>query len=106
MAVKLYQTVVTLTGGVPEQLPSSPSGGLRWVSFQPGAANANPIFMGGSSVSSTTYGVRLPSADGGVPPAPYIIGEFNDGSIALSDFYVFGTAGEKLHILYLVVPVI
>lgn len=68
--------------------------------IQPDAANANPVYVGTtSSVSSTTHGVRLPAASGGVPPAPYVFEAQGQGQLRLSALYVIGTNAEKLHIL-------
>jgi hypothetical protein len=68
--------------------------------LQPDGANANPVYVGtSSSVSSSSHGVRLPAAAGGVPPAPYIFEFSGEGRLRLSAFYVLGTNTEKLHIL-------
>jgi hypothetical protein len=72
---------------------------LRAISLQPGPANANAVFLGGAAVSATDFGVRLEASAAGVPPAPFILGEFDEGGMRLSDFYVIGTATEKLHVL-------
>jgi len=68
--------------------------------IQPDAANANPVYVGtASTVSSSSHGVRLPAASGGVPPAPYIFEAVGQGQLRLSALYVLGTNAEKLHIL-------
>ena len=98
--INVAHKVITLSGSA-EQLPVASWGGrVRWISLQPGAANGNPIYIGsGSTVASTDYGVRLPAATGGEPPAPYIIGEFEDGSLLAEDIWVLGTSTQKLHVL-------
>lgn len=93
-----YHVVITLSG-VAEALPTGVWGPkVRWVSLQPGEANANPIYLGGAAVSAISYGTRLPVASGGIPPPPHVIGEFQDGALRLASLYVLGTAGEKLHL--------
>jgi hypothetical protein len=73
---------------------------LRTISLQPRGANANPIYVGATSVvSATDYGVRLEPGATGVPPAPWILGEHEVGPLRLSNFYVIGTAAQHLHIL-------
>lgn len=68
--------------------------------LQPDGANANPIYVGSStSITASSYGVRLPAASGGVPPAPYIFEHPGEGRLRLSQLFVFGTNAEKLHIL-------
>jgi hypothetical protein len=72
---------------------------LHSISMQAGAANANPVFIGGPGVSTTDYGVRIPAATGGVPDAPYIPSDFfRPGRNKLSDIFCIGTAGQKLHL--------
>ena len=74
---------------------------LRTISLQPRGANANPIYVGATSVvSATDYGIRLEPGATGVPPAPFILGEHDvGGPLKLSNFYVIGTAAQHLHIL-------
>lgn len=94
--------VLTLSGAV-QRLSSLLAGAecraMRVLSLQPNSGNGNPVYVGASSsLSDSNYGFRLEAADTGVPPAPYILGEFDDGALYLHDFYVLGTNGEKLHI--------
>lgn len=100
--VRSFHAVMTLSGSAEALSVGGTSGRVRWCALQPGTANANPVFIGGSTVSSTDYGTRLPPASGGVPPPPHVIGEFDDGTVNLADIYVIGNAGEKLHIHALV----
>ena len=69
--------------------------GYRFLSLQPGKANTNDIFVGGSTVSATDYGMRL---DPGDTAAPIELGSHDGGPIKLSDLYVIGTNAERLHI--------
>ena len=105
MAQPRKVVVVVTLAGTAEQLSSGLPNGLKlraW-SMQPGVLNANPIFLGGdNTVNATAYGVRLPKATAGEPPAPYMEEGFDDGTVAVEDVWVFGTSGEKLH-LYLTV---
>jgi hypothetical protein len=71
---------------------------LRVICLQPGAANAAPVYLGGSAVSASVYGVRLEAAESGVPPAPFLLGEFTDGTVHLEDWYVLGANTETLHV--------
>lgn len=86
-------------------LPDPTVGGRDDIAFrslwlQPDGATANPMFLGSSSaVSATSYGVRLPASSGGVPAAPTIFEYSGEGPLKLSRLWVFGTSGEKLHIL-------
>jgi hypothetical protein len=101
MAVAHY--VLTLTGSA--QALSTVSGAtvdtVRTVSMQPGTANANPVYVGASGVSSTVFGVRLEVPVTNIPPAPFMLGETQSqiGHFKLSDVYVIGTNAEKLHLL-------
>lgn len=73
---------------------------LRAISLQPRGSNAAVIYVGDSNlVSSTVYGVRLEAGDSGIPPAPFIMGEFETGPLHYSDWWVTGAQGEFLHIL-------
>lgn len=102
MGVRDY--TLTLTG-VAQQLSSvladTQRGGtrdeaFRFLTLQPDKANTNDVYVGGTSaVSSTLYGVRLDPTDTQVPTE---FGHYDSGPIKLSDFWVLGTNGEKLHI--------
>lgn len=102
-ATRAEHFVVTLTGAAQRLATEIPlidaDVPVRVFSLQPGAANANPVYLGASGVSATDYGVRMPAAAAGVPPAPFLLGEFDDGTLNLGDLYVIGTADEKLHAL-------
>lgn len=95
--------VLTLTGSA--QALSSIADALklriRTISLQPGGGNANPVYVGDAltTVTSSSYGVRLEAAATGVPPAPFVLGEFAPGWGDLSEIVVLGTNTEKLHVL-------
>jgi hypothetical protein len=81
---------------------------LRVVQLQMQGNSANPLFVGGApkvgtnvTLTSTDHGFRLEPGSGGVPTAPYLLGEFETGPIRLSDVYVLGTNAEVLHIMVL-----
>ena len=73
---------------------------------QADGANANPVYIGGATVSSSDYGVRIPAAVGGEPSAPFMVNwehyhkAYPDTDIVL---YVLGTNAQKLHFIYQVV---
>ena len=70
-----------------------------YLTLQPGGANASPIYVGSSSlVTSSLYGFRLEASDGGVPTAPFVF-DIPVGNIKLSELWVSGAAGETLHLL-------
>lgn len=73
--------------------------GIRTISLQPNGANANPCYLGGPGVTASDFGVRLEAGAAGVPPAPFVLGEFQTGWAQLAECYVIGTSTQKLHIL-------
>ena len=73
--------------------------GIRTISLQPAGPNGNPIYLGGPAVSSTDFRVRMEAGTGGVPPAPFVLGEYPTGWAQLAECYVIGTSTQKLHIL-------
>ena len=95
--------LVTFTGAR-QQLTLSAARGtpLRMLHFQPSKANVNAMFYGGSTLDADT-GIELP-APAGVVLAPFLAGEFNDGSILLEDWYVLGTASQTLRVFVLAHP--
>lgn len=73
---------------------------LRAIWFQGEKANTNDVFLGGSNQATTlkgsspiNYSFRV---DPGDTAPPIIIGSFDSGGTKFSDWYVIGTAGEKL----------
>jgi hypothetical protein len=99
MAVR--HATVTLTGAsvnLGTLMPDRSS--AKFLSFQAGPANANPIYVGDrdTTITSSNFGFRIGVPAAGVPDAPSII-EFSQNSLSLSDFNVLGTLNEKLHIL-------
>lgn len=107
MPVRVEQLGLLLTG-VAQQLSTALSANglaigdvpIRELLIQLRSTNANPVYVGtGSGVSATAYGVRLPAPVAGLPSGPFLIGEFNDGTVQLGDFWVIGTDTENLHLL-------
>lgn len=101
--------VLTLTGAAQSLLTAfgaaEPPGGANdpqcgFISFQAGAANANPFFIGGPGVSATDYGVRIPVPAESVPAAPFVFSGGPNVGARLSRAFVIGTADEVVHILY------
>ena len=74
----------------------------RWVSLQCDPANTHVVYVGGNNhgidVSSSSYGIILPLPPSNVPAAPLIINFSPAQSLDLSQFWVNGTNGEKLHV--------
>lgn len=114
-AQQLITAVPAATGGhgVPLAVDGPVVGGaydvpFRTLSLQPDAANAGVIYVAGagsgmnagsgSGVSSSKYGFRLEVPVSSIPAPPYILGEYPSGPIKLSDIWVIGTNGDKLHI--------
>ncbi len=107
----MIQDVTLTLSGVAQQLvapdgapPFGSSGKLdnamRTITLQADPANAHVVYVGGSSaVSSTLYGIILPLPPSSIPAVPVVIGAYDSGPIKLSDIWVIGTAGEKLHVL-------
>jgi hypothetical protein len=74
---------------------------LREVAIQPGHGNTGLVYVGGPLVAAGN-GIELPIPVSSVPSAPFVLGEFDDGSINLGDFYVVGTVnGDTVHVLVL-----
>src|SRR5258706_9711876 len=100
--------VLTLTGAAQQLHPAVgvllQDDRALWLSLQPDTANANPVYIGNSATTTAANSfVRLEAATATVPPAPWQISETIPGqsvtsvALRLSDLYVFGTNGEKLH---------
>lgn len=67
-----------------------------WLQVDQGATN--PVYVGGdNTVSSSSWGWRLPAPAGGVPGVPLPIDQA--GQIKLTDLWVVGTNTEKLHVM-------
>lgn len=98
----LYHFTLTLTGAA-QQLTANDGLLGSSVSLQPGGANAGPVFVGGQNllgvptVTSTVYGVRLPTSVSGVPSEPYGLGP---QMVTLQDIIVLGTANDTLKVSY------
>lgn len=76
-----------------------------WLALQADTSDAQPIFIGDENLTTVDYGVRIPPPTAG-PPAdatPVQIGPFaTEAPVKLSSVFVIGTAGEKLHVLFVV----
>lgn len=94
--------VLTTTGSA-QLLSTALSGALpnpiRTISIQPFGTNAAASYIGGAGVSSTDYGVRMEAGAAGIPPAPFVLGEYTPAWLKLDELYVNGTNNEKLAIL-------
>lgn len=71
---------------------------IAGITLQPRAANGNQMFIGDASVSGTNYAFALAAGAGGVAPAPIVIQPGDIGLMQLSQLFVFGTAGQILHV--------
>ena len=103
--------VITLETGVSKQLSSvlaatAADNKRAAIWLQPRATNTAAIYLGtASTVSSTSYGVRLDIPAAGVPPPPFTPGEYLGmpdafrSPLKLGDFWVLGTTGDFLHLL-------
>lgn len=58
-------------------------------------AETADVEIGAAGVTTTTYGVKVPST---APAAPVVLGPFDSGPIKLSDLYAIST-NATLHIL-------
>lgn len=78
---------------------------LRQIVFQADRASGNAIYVGSDDlVSVTNHGFSVESAvAAGTQPA-YELGPFENSVVRLSDFWVLGTAGQRLMIS--VVPLV
>jgi hypothetical protein len=67
---------------------------LRSITFQLLKASTTDVFLGDSSlVSSTIHGLRVDPSD---TAAPIVLGGHDEGPIHFSDFWAIGTGGEVL----------
>lgn len=101
-AKRVTSFVMTLSGGIDQVvLPSvDVQVGLREIAFQADTANAAECYVGGPTVAASN-GMRIPKPVTSEPVAPFVLGEFDDGSINAGDFYLFGTLNDKVHVLVL-----
>ena len=66
--------------------------------MQPEFTNANPYFLGGFKVSTTT-GQRMPAPNSTTEFPPHVIDGFEDGKMSADEWYVVGTSGEKVRVM-------
>lgn len=88
------KSLATLLDIVPGSSADVP---LQSLSLQADGGNAGATFVGGPTVSTTDYGIRIPAAAAGVPSAPERF-ELLARPVKLSEIYVVGSANEKLHV--------
>lgn len=106
--------VLTLTTGTPKRLSdvlgAAEDSQMAGLWLQPRSTNAGAVYIGtDNTITSTSYGVRIPAASAGEPPAPFSLGDFSRGGtghgskspIKLSELWALGTSGDFLHILAL-----
>jgi hypothetical protein len=55
-------------------------------------------------LTSANFGTRIPAPTAGEPVAPYIREGFAPGTVRLEEFFVLGTAGQKVHIDLILYP--
>lgn len=73
---------------------------IRQIGFQHDPANNNSVYVGGDdSLSASNFGFVLQND----PPGPDMgivgkIGPFESSCCKLSDFYILGTAAQKVHV--------
>jgi hypothetical protein len=101
--------VLTLTGAAQSLLTAfgadEPPGGANdplcsFLSLQAPTDNSNAVFVGGSGVSATDYGARIPVPVTNIPEVPFVIAGGPNVGVRLSQVFVIGTADEAVHILY------
>lgn len=75
---------------------------IREITFQADGGNGAAVLVGGSnSVSTSDWGLSIPAGAAGVPAAPLKLGPYAwSGPMKLGDFWVIGTADQKLHVSY------
>ncbi len=71
----------------------------RQIIFAADPANDNAVYIGtDATVSTTNFGFSLDPTSASAEDKIYV-GPFDSGPVKLSDFYVIGTAGQRLGIL-------
>ena len=75
---------------------------VEWISLQPHPSNAAAVFLGGSTVTTSSYGIRLEIPVTSVPQAPLVFDGLSSGRglIGLGSLYFVGTASDKLNVVY------
>lgn len=91
ITAKSLAALLNITPGGADDIP------LQSLSLQADGGNAGATFVGGPTVSTTDYGIRIPAAAAGVPAAPEKF-QFYGRPVKLSEVYVVGSANEKLHV--------
>lgn len=102
-----FSYTLTLTGSSADHASVVRSAGdapqnFRTIMFQADTANTHDVFIGGNNqgagVSSTAYGFLLPKPVTSEPAAPVILSTPSGQSLDLTQFWLIGTASEKVHI--------
>lgn len=95
---------VTLTGAAQQliaNITATQNIPIREITFQEDGSNGNAVFIGGATVTTADYGIRIPVPVTNVPAAPVKLGPYAwSGPMKLGDFWIIGTAGQKLHVSY------
>lgn len=87
------QNLATALGLTPQQdVP------FEFMVLQGGAANANPVFIGGPGVTTTDYGFRIAGLASSQPDTSLRMPAIPRG-VRPSEIYFVGTAGEELQVL-------
>lgn len=89
--------VTVAAAGTRVQLTSSSPTPCRSIIIQANSGNTGDIYIGGVTVSSSVYGIRLTKGS-----SITISNDLNDAKIDLSGFYIdAGTSADGISILYL-----
>lgn len=85
-----------LTGGLAASVGDPP---IKQLGVQGNYANANPFYVGDSALNTTTesYLLEYPATVSSIPGAPLVIDFPKDSVVRLSELYVKGTSGQKVH---------
>jgi hypothetical protein len=100
--------VIEFTGAAQSLVSALFASGHTWlrdIALTAGPANANPFYIGhDANLTSANFGTRIPAPTAGEPVAPYIREGFAPGTVRLEEFFVLGTAGQKVHIDLILYP--
>jgi hypothetical protein len=91
-------SVTITTGGTPEQVIADKTL-IRTIIFQASSSNAAPVYVGDSAMT-TAASIELIAGNSVSVEAPDM-GKAGSDDLDLSDFYVDGTNGDTVRIVYL-----